>query len=326
MPRDANIFSNIIGDENSLTELFCNLLQFTPFKTLFTRLLEEKLKLKDIDFHYDQIETQNSLGQEGIPDISIKNDGLSLLIECKIEAGTTLTSNQPLSYLNSLKGNSSGKTRALVFLLPNDYVYEKELLSRQQRFFERNKNRRVGFAILYWQEILEGLQRTGIAELSPLFQHFSSLLRDWFSTLNINFSEEEMIMLYNKEIPALYLKLTGVVEEVRNKLSKSYKLGREINEYGNGFYIKDAKGKPILWFGVWYNFWQQKGYPLVFGVWDEFGNRVVKKFRTKFKEKVILFDEDTWYLHGLPEELIIDPNNIKRIITLLTQTVEFVKK
>ena len=133
-------------------------------------------------------------------------------------------------------------------------------------------------------------------------------------------------MLYSKDIPTIYLKMTGVVEEVRNKLSKSYKLIREINEHGTGFYIKDANGKQILWFGVWYEYWQQKGYPFVFAVWDEFGSRVVKRFQTKFKKSVVLFDKDTWYVYGLPEELISDPNNIKRIITLLSETIEYVDK
>ena len=293
MPRDSNIFYNIVEDENSLTELLCNLLQFKPFMTLFTCLIEEKLMLHDIAFDYEHIETQNSLGEKGIPDISVENEGLSLLIECKIEAGTSLTAKQPISYLNSLKVNAADKTKALVFLIPNDYIHEKELLSRQQKFFKRNKNQRIGFAILYWQEILERLQFSGIAELNPFFQHFNNRLRDWFSTLIINFSKEEITMLYSKDIPTIYLKMTGVVEEVRNKLSKSYKLIREINEHGTGFYIKDANGKQILWFGVWYEYWQQKEYPFVFAVWDEFGSRVVKRFQTKFKKSVVLFDKDT---------------------------------
>ena len=128
-------------------------------------------------------------------------------------------------------------------------------------------------------------------------------------------------MLYSKEIPKTYLELTDLVEEVKNKLSKSYKLNREINENGNGFYIKDGKGKLILYFGVWYQYWREKEYPLVLAVCDEFGSDIVKKFQNKFKKKALPFDEDSWYVYGLPKELVSDQNNIKRIITLLNETL-----
>ena len=326
MARDLNVFSNIVRDENGLSELFCNLLQFKSFKTLFVSLLEEKLKLKNIDFEYSHIKTQNSLGDYGIPDVSIENDGFSLFIECKINERTALTNNQPVSYLKNLEIENSSKEKALVFILPDDYVCEKELLSRQNKFFDHNKSSEIRFAILYWHQILEYIQRAGIAELNPLFQHFSNLLRDWFSTRDINFNEEEVIMLYSKEIPKTYLELTDLVEEVKNKLSKSYKLNREINENGNGFYIKDGKGKLILYFGVWYQYWQEKEYPLVLAVCDEFGSDIVKKFQNKFKKKALPFDEDSWYVYGLPKELVSDQNNIKRIITLLNETLEYIKK
>lgn len=325
MPRDENIFYNVVRDENSLSELLCNLLQFSPFKSLFGNILAEKLGFA-VDFDYEDVRTQDSLGSKGIPDISITTDDCLVLIENKIDSNTSLTANQPQSYLEYLEAENDFKHRGLLFILPSDYAHLTELQRRIKNLSHSRRSNGTAFAVLQWEEIHQALAQSGLSELNSIFDHFSSLLTGWFSTQSITFNGGEIQMLYNKEIPALYLKMTGLVDEVKNKLSKSYKVAGEINSYGNGLYVKDKDGSPIIWFGVWYQYWKETGFPFCVAVQEQWRPSIVKRFRSRLGKEVLLFDEENWYIHGFPQDFLSDSDSVKKVTQELIKVVEHVKK
>lgn len=133
-------------------------------------------------------------------------------------------------------------------------------------------------------------------------------------------------MLYKKDIPTLYLKMTDLVEKVKNKLSKSYRVAAEINAYGNDLYIKDKDGKPILWFGIWYQDRKESGSPFCLAVWEKWSASVVKKFRSKFGKETIPFDKENWYIHGLSEDYLSNVDAVKTLAEQISRTVEYIKK
>ena len=116
MDREKNIFFGLIKNENSMTELFCNFLQFKSFRDTVLGLFLEKNELNSIKF--EDIDTQCSLpNNKGRPDMIISNDSVKILFELKTEVDTPLTENQPFSYLEYLRTISS-KTKWLIFFTP----------------------------------------------------------------------------------------------------------------------------------------------------------------------------------------------------------------
>ena len=78
MSREANIFHNLIRNENTLTELFCNLLQFDSLREILISLLKTKIKSQNLNFEYEDVEIEVNLNGNGICDIEIENDKLKL--------------------------------------------------------------------------------------------------------------------------------------------------------------------------------------------------------------------------------------------------------
>lgn len=325
MPRDQNIFYNVVRDENSLSELLSNLLQFESFRSVFGGLLAEKLGFS-IDFDYDDIRTQFAIGLAGIPDIAIENDDCLLLIESKIGNDTPLTRNQPRSYLEYLAADNQERIKALVLLAPADYSQEYIVRADVGRFLREAHRSRIKFSVLHWEDVHHALRRSGLAEISPIFEHFAALLTSWFSTDMVTFDRTELPMLYSKEVPALYLKTTQFVDQIRKKLSKSYKVTREINEYGHGVYVKTGKGTPILWFGVWYQYWQKSGHPFCLAVLEEWSPTVAKRFRAKCGKEMFPFEREDWSIHGLSQELIEGPDPVKKVVAKISEVVDYIVK
>jgi len=85
MRRVQNIFHNIVTDENSTTELLCNLLRFDVFRVPFLELILPGIDSSEIA--WDHIETQIDHGEFGRPDIQIRNGSILALIEVKVVAG-----------------------------------------------------------------------------------------------------------------------------------------------------------------------------------------------------------------------------------------------
>jgi hypothetical protein len=81
--REENIFYNLTNDdENSTTELLCNLCKNAIYKDI----IMSSLKLNDLKINYEHIETQKSIsGKEKIPDIMIENDDIRIFVENKVK-------------------------------------------------------------------------------------------------------------------------------------------------------------------------------------------------------------------------------------------------
>lgn len=46
--REENIFYNLIKNETSLTEVFCNFMKYENFRNLFIDMINEKIKNKKV--------------------------------------------------------------------------------------------------------------------------------------------------------------------------------------------------------------------------------------------------------------------------------------
>ena len=113
--REENIFYNLIKNETSLTEVFCNFMRYRVFRDLFIDIVNEKIKNKKniIDksmVNFQNFDTEVALKENdeklGRIDLQLKVNDEIYLFEIKIETFTSLTKNQPKSYLEFLENKN----------------------------------------------------------------------------------------------------------------------------------------------------------------------------------------------------------------------------
>jgi hypothetical protein len=119
VPRSRNLFAQVVEGENSLTELFCNFLQYHVFRNAFLSSIGirqdalERISYSDIDTH---VRTK-----AGVPDITIKLENeIQILVEVKA-FDAALTDYQPEGYLNTLQSCGAAETH-LAFIVPPHYA------------------------------------------------------------------------------------------------------------------------------------------------------------------------------------------------------------
>ena len=141
MPRVSNVFHNIVTDENSTTELLCNLLQFEDFRVQFLELILPGIDSSEIA--WDHIETQIDHADFGRPDIQIRNGSVLAFIEVKVVAGLDTTVNQPrdtsVSIQNwEIESRSACSRKAISKRLPPQFWGQLEPLSQEARCWKQN--------------------------------------------------------------------------------------------------------------------------------------------------------------------------------------------
>lgn len=324
MARDTNIYHNLVNKEDDLTELLANLLQFSPFKKVFSKFIADTFHFPDFSFHYANVKTQEGLGEFGKPDLVIENESFCIFVECKVTDYRELTPHQPNSYLKYLNERANKKC-ALLFLLP--YYYEHEALIRQKADTLSSKatNAQVRLESVYWNDLIDHIENSNISEQNIAIQHFVSLLHAWFDFRTITFSKEDFTMIRNKEVPSLVLKCIALVNEVADKVPRDFRTEDEINDYGFGYYVKNQEGEYLLWFGCNYEFWRDYGSFFHIGVGDDefedFSAAVINRFKERFGKEVIWYE--SWYWKKIPTSLIEDQQNVKKLARFIAEAAEF---
>jgi hypothetical protein len=245
--RSKNIFWRIVNNEDSTTELLCNLFQFDEFKNIFLQLLCDKgIEIPDIDF--DSVNAQCST-EFGRPDIVIEGNDHILAIENKTDVNRELTSQQPEGYLKFLVDKPQ-KNKAILFLIPKGYKEEEKIKEYQK------KSDIVHINIIYWEEFLQTLKASKLQDHGTIFKHFIELINGWFGYETITFSKEEYDSM--KYTP----KLLKLIDNVAGVIGKSFKtsLESEVGSYGYRIIMGNTL---ICWFGCWYELWEKKGHVLI---------------------------------------------------------------
>ena len=275
--RNNNIFYGVIHNETSFTELFCNFLSHKLFRNKFIELVNTKIeedikKLVTSKISYESFDTEIDLNGNGRADLFLELDSANQYIfEIKIKRYTSLTDKQPHSYLEYLK-QKGGKDN-LFFVIPKYYAHENEILETL------SKNQ-----IIYWEEIIELIEKNGFNKLNPLIDEFYIYCKDWFemhiiefSVLehniidNHNFIEEKEIlkMAYDTNVPMIMEKINQLVDEIRQTVGFG-KINAEAEFYGYGKNLnKDKNGNCYyLWIGVDYEIWKKYNFPISLQIID----------------------------------------------------------
>jgi hypothetical protein len=254
-----NLFQNIVNDENSFTELLCNLLSLKDlqFKEKFFKFLGIKNPEEyDFDTQYRTDKEQNN----GRPDLIISSNETIFFIENKVN-NTRLTKNQPKGYLKELV-QMDCKEKNLYFIIPKYYSHKDELNDRLIKF---NKDSKICTKILFWDDFFEKWKREDFSEKNDILFHFFQLIKEWFGYDHIILPKKGDIEMnvkeFGKQLFDFELTVSTVEALIRSNgfKTKPIKLRGEI-----GFHILDKKDNILGYFEIWNALWAAKGDIFVF--------------------------------------------------------------
>ena len=320
MERYENIFYNIVKNETSLTEVFCNLMMYKSFRNTFLEfvknqnLIDNKDKVK---FEYFQTEKDfgkvfnENINEEdkkiGRGDLILDVNGWEYIFELKIEITTKLTLNQPKGYINYLK-NKKQSEKDLFFILPKNYRHINQLSEVEDN-------------LRYWEDFISLLKIKGIDDVVYIKDFIDILNYRWFYHEEFSFTENEKNIISNirkvtmteHTLPKIMMDLTHKVDLIAAQLKQTdgFKLKESKDEFGFGIFINET-----LWFGIEYKLWEESGNPLSIGI-DESNDTYVKILQNKYENNLIKvkYDEgEIYYYYPLPLEIYNDTEKIKEKI------------
>jgi len=240
MERSSSIFYKMTAqNENSTTELLCNLFRIKYFRDICLDYFGIERKFID-EIALEKISSQNSTDDSGQPDIVIKTDNIIYYIENKILLDTGLQEKQKNNYAENLLKfrNTQGKHIGYIFLIPKGYVHEKEIDEIINKY---NFTRKY-----YWQDFLSFLYNKELHIESPIIKeglnYFDELVQG-DKPLDTVLNPREVVMLYNPEkindVLNLMVKIRETIKSslkiVVDKIGNDYSWGGEQNDqWGQG--------------------------------------------------------------------------------------------
>jgi hypothetical protein len=315
MNDEPNLFSNVVNSENTMTELLLNFMKYQTFRKEFLNLFMNESSAQSVE--YEHLSTQNRLpNNNGQPDFFIQNDEYEILIEIKTD-DTDLTNKQPIGYLEYLKAIKK-KNRQLVFLIPSWYQYRDKWVKRVDEYIGK-KN--VCTYIIEWESIIKIIESHDFLMFNQCFVEFLGLMKNWFETDIIIFNNAEVTLMYNeKSIPAILQKLFNIVDEVKafnSKHSAKIKYNKTSGEYALYFHNDE---EDILYFGVYFDFWEKHSKPLCFGIGDYYKKSYQKKFLKKHTDAIPFdYDGEKWFYGWIEDEVFLEENPIMKINKIIEE-------
>lgn len=296
--REQNVFYNVLKNETSLTEIFCNLMSYKVFRDMFIDIVNEKRsednKFTKQNIGYRDFSTEKNFGeiQEcfkdeennkiGRGDLILNYNDEDFIFELKVEKYTELTKNQPTGYLCYLKKqNELCFNDYLYFILPKGYMHIEQIVSRWDNY---PKEMIQNNHILYWEDILSEIRKRELHKLNIIINEFCEILDyRWFYSKPIHFSQneielifqphnnknEELQMAFDTNIPKIMGKLFDIVDNIKYKVHISKKNDEQNPNY-YGYFLDNKKynlpdGLDI-WFGVTYEIWEKVGVPILIDI------------------------------------------------------------
>jgi len=259
--RESIILYNVLNQEVVFQEYFCNLLQFPNFRNLFIDFINEhNCILKKEDIKYNNFNTEIILPNNcGRADLSLKINNDEFIFEIKNKCYTTLTTNQPNSYLLHL----NKKNENLYFLIPKKYAHKEELKNIWKEFNEYNN---IEQQIFYWEDFITKMTTSKIYNKHLEINFFYEFCLYWFDMEIIKFTKEEKMILTNnknktsdftnKSIPSALKKIEAIINNIGS--NSDMKIDNDTVGYNYSKKINDY----VIYFGIDYDIWESQGIPL----------------------------------------------------------------
>lgn len=286
--RKENILFNLIKNETSLTEVFCNFMNYKIFRDLFIKIVNEKIekeenKLDESKIKFGDFDTEVVLNDNeekyGRIDLQLKINEEVYLFEIKIETFTSLTNNQPNGYLEYLKNDTHYKNENLFFILPKGYFHKYEIYKKWENKSNYRKKDIKNHNIIYWEDILNEIKKQELDKVNVFINEFCEILDyRWLYFEKIVFTKNEFNLMFkdkkekgynmleNVSIPVLMSKLFQIIVDTANKIDIQKRKDEQNSSY-YGYFLNNNKyeisDKFTIWFGVDYEIWELKKHPII---------------------------------------------------------------
>ncbi|ORC35747.1 hypothetical protein B4O97_08910 [Marispirochaeta aestuarii] len=308
---DSYLYKAVRGDENSVTELLCNLIR----RKYILNIVLKEIGLSEEEINsiaYNDIKTQKSM-HIGIPDIIIENSETLILFEIKTSKSREFEKTQIFDYPDFVKKEKQRKKfTKLVYLIPMNHI-ETEVVEQVQKEYSDKLIR-----IVYWESLLGRLIEEDIDKDHPInneiLRYISGVVIH--STPNFKLSRQEVVLMFNQRD-------LGYAASILDKWKKQIALIKvEITDYLNlnTNYSWKAGGEQFDSYGWGQYFDVEKPYKGYFFVgfnliYDEFifAVSIPKEFSTEIS-KGLKFENEGEYFIPITKYTIIDDdfeNNLK---------------
>jgi hypothetical protein len=305
MARDS-VFYKLAKDENSFTELLCNLLMRDEFRTRVMPLLIPESLASSIPA--EAITTQEHAEDCGRPDIVIQTSNVCLLVEVKLNPRRGLTAYQEPSGCeeNDKKRYSYFLSRQnvqhkwLVFLVPANWIYSEKL----HAFKAVPRNDQIQINICYWEHILGALQ--GISD--PILEEFRKVLMRHLALLTL--SPDELQAVHTDNFPNSFRAIRKsqiIIDQIAESQKHEWE---KKNRQSYGFYL-GVNGKCKLWFGLW----EVDGLVQLCYAISHYDDATETAFRTFFQDSKIRTAglDEKWILTDVAGELLRSDDPVRQI-------------
>ena len=313
-------------EENEVTRMLYALCAYRTFREVLVRFLTGGCYGAD-DVTWEDMGVQATI--DGVkPDFYALNESISLLVEIKISLYTGLTASQPTDYLAWLARHPRPGKRFFVAMVPSRYAHRDELEKRLAAWLSQGGESPVKAGILTWEGFLETLRTAGLKELNRYIFDFCEVLESWFIEPSVKITYFEVEKMYARETASGMSNLLKLVERVSTELLKSYPIENSFNRrwWDNGEYgVYIRKGNHnLLWFGLWQAYWEYSGVPLCYGVQQNWGDDLVRKFQSMHPQYITFpkGEPNPFFLVNIGKEVFLAEDQVGKIVSLLEQELQ----
>lgn len=352
--RQKNIFYNLIKNETSLTEVFCNLLSYKPFRDMFLNIVHKKnpqvipSKIRFTNFD-TEIVLRDDKKNKGRSDLYLNANNTEYIFEIKINKFTAPTENQPIGYLQYLENNKeSDPNKRLFFIIPRGYQHLNEICKNwTEKNNEYSQDQITDLNVIFWEDILEKIKNSELDKLNPIINEFRRILKSqWLEYIrvvftkfeidlifNINKRKENIEMFFDTNIPKIIQKLfkvvDGVYEKFENKIDKSY--NRQYSDAYGHVLLNSKNNIPenmSIWFGVDFEIWEKLNLPLTIQIEPEKSDGLKDILDLKLSKKFEYDDSTITTYIGIEKDIFENPeiNLVEEFVKRIEMTIAKVQK
>jgi hypothetical protein len=324
--REENLFYRLTSnDEDSVTELLCNLCKFDVYKNL----IFSTLNINNEGFSYYDMETQYKIPKKAKrPDIVIENLNMKIFVENKVTKYRKIELSQLTIYPDHLQKikNIENKKIMLIFLIPKGYKYLDKI--------EAAKKKYTFISIVYWDTLLENIKLKNKHLKSEILdeslKYFEKILN---SIPEIIFTLEEIKAMTNLnqmftetvKMGKIFELFDNIIGQLKDNLSLKYKRGeeprKEISEYGLGYYFYQDNCFLGYSFGLIGDKSTEK-YVLSFAIHKNIVSDMKIK---KLVDKSFYFDEE-WYYFKINKNWLENEKKENELLLFCEKTMKDIVK
>ena len=219
----------------------------------------------------------------------------------------------------------------VVFLIPDEYSHRSQLdscLERAKKLCRSNNSKIQVFdpTTSTWQKFVTEFESQNMSSLNELIREFYDYLYEQFEPVIFSTEEVRLMHSYSKETASGIRKLIRIIDKIKSQ-SSSQSSGN-LDCTGHGYHFSSAKKKKSVWFGIWWEYWAEEGFPLCVAILKkDHSSSILNAFKKQSEIKFVDFKDDNgeeWLVVGykLPEpnkdcskliaEIVTDIENLLR--------------